>query len=143
MFKSLKSKIAILGAIVALAVPLGMPALANAQVTNLQGTVGSQGCSGSNLDVTSGSNTGCDTATAGGGIDTLLKNIINVFSIVVGLVAVIMIIVGGFRYIVSGGESSSVSGAKNAILFAIVGLVIVAIAQLIVHFVLAKSATLT
>ncbi len=131
-----------LGAVIALAMPLGFSAMANAQVTNLQGTVGTQGCSGTNFDITNASQTGCDTATAGGGVNQVLSRVINIFSLVVGLVAVVMIIIGGFRYIVSGGESSSVSGAKNAILFAIVGLVIVALAQLIVHFVLAKSANL-
>jgi len=116
----------------------GIAPIASAQV-NWQQTVGSQGCSGSSFDVTGATTYGCNTATAGGSLNVLIKNIINVFSIVVGLVAVVMIIVGGFRYIVSGGESGSVSGAKNAILYAIVGLVIVAVAQLIVHFVLAKA----
>ncbi len=68
----------------------------------------------------------------------LAKKIVNLLSIIVGVVAVIMIIVGGFRYITSGGESSNVSGAKNTLIYAIVGLVIVALAQFIVHFVLAN-----
>ena len=50
--------------------------------------------------------------------------------------AVMMIIVGGFRYITSGGASDSVSSAKNTIIYAIVGLVVVALAQFIVQFVL-------
>jgi hypothetical protein len=143
MFRSIKSKLTILGAVLALALPLGAVGVANAQIANLQNNVAGQGCTGSNFDLTNATQTGCDTQTAGTGINGILKNIINIFSLVVGLVAVIMIIIGGFRYIVSGGESSSVSGAKNAILFAIVGLVIVALAQLIVHFVLAKAATAT
>lgn len=66
----------------------------------------------------------------------IAKRIINLFSIVVGVVSVIMIIVGGFRYIISGGDSSSVQGAKNTILYAIVGLVIVVFAQVIIRFIL-------
>ena len=50
-----------------------------------------------------------------------------------------MIIVGGLRYITSGGESSNISGAKTTIIYALVGLVIVALAQFIVHFVLNKA----
>jgi hypothetical protein len=50
-----------------------------------------------------------------------------------------MILIGGFRYITSGGDSGNVSGAKNTILYAIVGLVIVALAQFIVRFVLSQS----
>jgi hypothetical protein len=66
----------------------------------------------------------------------LAKKVINIFSIVVGAVSVIMIIIGGFRYIISGGDSNGVQGAKNTILYAIVGLVIVLFAQIIVRFVL-------
>jgi hypothetical protein len=69
----------------------------------------------------------------------LVKKIINLLSAVVGILAVIMIIVAGFRYITSGGRDEAVKGAKNTILYAIVGLVVVALAQIIVHFVLAKT----
>lgn len=80
----------------------------------------------------------CGDSTTGNGTDLpgLAKKIVNLLSIVVGVVAVIMIIYGGFRYITSGGESSNVSGAKNTLIYAIVGLVIVALSQFIVHFVL-------
>lgn len=66
----------------------------------------------------------------------LVKRIINIFSVVVGAVSVIMIIIGGFRYIISGGDSTGVTGAKNTILYAIVGLIIVIFAQVIIRFVL-------
>jgi Flp pilus assembly pilin Flp len=65
--------------------------------------------------------------------------IINVFSWIIGAVSVIMIIYGGFRYITSGGDSNGVTAAKNTILYAIIGLVIVALAQIIVNFVLNKT----
>jgi uncharacterized membrane protein len=85
----------------------------------------------------------CNTNANASKLNTLIKNIINIFSILVGIVAVIMIIVGGFRYITSGGDSGNVTTAKNTILYAIVGLVIVALAQFIVRFVLEKSTNLT
>jgi cytochrome bd-type quinol oxidase subunit 2 len=71
-------------------------------------------------------------------INDLISDVINIFSLVVGVVAVIMIIIGGFRYITSGGDSNNVTAAKNTILYAIIGLVIVALAQFIVRFVLAR-----
>lgn len=71
-------------------------------------------------------------------VNSIITTVINVFSLVVGVVSVIMIIVGGFKYITSAGDSGGVSSAKNTILFAIVGLVIVALAQVIVRFVLGK-----
>ncbi len=80
----------------------------------------------------------CDTEDPNVAIDNIITTVINIFSLVVGVVSVIMIIVGGFKYITSGGESGGVTSAKNTILFAIVGLVIVALAQVIVRFVLGK-----
>lgn len=71
-----------------------------------------------------------------GSIDSLVRTIIDVFSWIVGVVSVIMIIYGGFRYVTSGGDSGKVSSAKNTILYAIIGLIIVALAQVIVLFVL-------
>ncbi len=96
---------------------------------------GSGGGSGNNISL--GSNCSRPNA-AGDRLEKLISNIINVISAIVGAVAVIMIIIGGFKYVTSGGDSNSVSGAKNTILYAIVGLVIVAFAQIIVRFVLQR-----
>ena len=76
-------------------------------------------------------------------INTLIADIVDIISVIVGIVAVIMIIYGGFRYITSGGDSGNVSNAKNTILYAIIGLIIVALAQFIVKFVLNTSNGLT
>jgi hypothetical protein len=54
---------------------------------------------------------------------------------IVGVVAVVMIIFGGFRYIISGGNASSVTAAKNTILYAIVGVIIALLSYAIVDFV--------
>lgn len=93
-------------------------------------------CAGANLDITTNCTTGVTDQAATEKINDLIAKIINLFSLVVGVVSVIMIIVGGFRYIISGGDSANVSSAKNTILYAIIGLVIVALAQTIVRFVL-------
>ncbi len=69
-------------------------------------------------------------------VNKTVGTVINIFSWIVGVAAVIMIIVGGFRYITSSGDSGNVSAAKNTILYAIIGLVVVAMAQIIVQFVL-------
>jgi hypothetical protein len=47
-----------------------------------------------------------------------------------------MLIWGGLRYVVSGGNSNSVTAAKNTILYAIVGLIIALFAYAIVNFVI-------
>jgi hypothetical protein len=71
-------------------------------------------------------------------IKTTIVNVINILSIVAGMAAVIMIVIGGFRYVVSAGDSGGVSAAKNTIIYAIVGLVVIAMAQAIVRFVIVR-----
>ena len=62
--------------------------------------------------------------------------ITNVILLIVGIVSVIMLIYGGLRYILSGGDSKKVTDAKNTILYAIIGLIISLLAYAIVNFVL-------
>lgn len=71
-------------------------------------------------------------------VNRIIRLIINIFSLIVGVIAVIMIIIGGLKYITSGGDSGNITGAKNTILYAIIGLVVVALSQIIVRFVLDK-----
>lgn len=75
----------------------------------------------------------------GAGLGKIISTIITVLSIVVGAVSVIMIIVGGFRYVISGGDSNATQGAKNTIMYALIGLVIVLFAQVIVRFVISNA----
>jgi len=86
-----------------------------------------------------GSNDACTRRPSGGiSLTHVVRVIVNILSIAVGIAAVIMIMVGGFRYITAGGDANNVSGAKNTIVYAIVGLVVVAMAQFIVQFVVDK-----
>lgn len=97
-------------------------------------------CSGA-ANLQFGGNDNCKTSggQAERKVNDLIADIINVFSVIVGIVAVIMIIYGGFRYIVSGGDSGNVTTAKNTILYAIIGLLIVAFAQFVVKFILGRA----
>lgn len=74
----------------------------------------------------------CDS----GGVANAAKTAVMILSYVAGIAAVIMIVVSGLKFLTSGGDSNAVSSAKNTLVYALVGLVIVAIAQVIVHFVL-------
>lgn len=72
----------------------------------------------------------------------IFKTITNVLLFILGAVSVIMIIIGGLRYVISGGNSSAVTSAKNTILYAIVGVVVALLAYAIINFVLTSfSAT--
>ena len=66
------------------------------------------------------------------------KQITNMILYIVGIVAVIMLIIGGIRYVVSGGDSKKVTDAKNTVLYAIIGLVIAVFAYAIVNFVISS-----
>lgn len=136
-----KIKKAFLGivAVVALMAPVALPSLAFAET---QDDINSSLCTGTNLSLDTSAP--CDAQTEGQTATTringLLTTIINIFSIIVGIVAVFMIIFGGLKYVTSGGDSGNVSSAKNTIIFALVGLVIVALAQFVVKYVLGKAA---
>lgn len=116
------------------AVTVSMPLTAHAQLFD---GAKDEACEGLNVDATQGADP-CN-GTSAGGVATILEVLLNLLSLAVGIVAVIMIIVGGFKYITSQGDSNSVNSAKNTLLYAVIGLVIVAFAQVIVRFVLARA----
>lgn len=109
--------------LISFASPLALPALAHAQSTETSIRDGI-------------SKTGPASTTD---VDGVIKTIINILSLIVGIIAVIMIIIGGLKYITSSGDSNNITSAKNTILYAIIGLIIVALAQVIVLFVLDKT----
>jgi cytochrome bd-type quinol oxidase subunit 2 len=136
MLKRFRKRIAMAAAALALvAVPALVPVAVSAQDS---ATSDPLKC-GTTLNVDSTS--GCDISQGTSGINSIITNIVNIFSIIVGIVSVIMIIYGGFRYVTSGGDSGNVSAAKNTIIYAVIGLVVVALAQFIVQFVLDKVTT--
>ena len=69
-------------------------------------------------------------------LQDIIAFVINVAFGLAGLVAVIYLIVGGFRYVTSGGNPDTVELAKGTILNAIIGLIVILIAFLIVQFIL-------
>jgi hypothetical protein len=91
-------------------------------------------CNGINqLDGTGGNK--CSNSGAGS-IHNIIVAVLNILSIIVGFVAVLMLVIAGLRFITAGGDSNAVAQARGTIIYAIVGLIIVASAQVIVHFVL-------
>ncbi len=66
----------------------------------------------------------------------LVSTLVNFLLFAVGALSVIMIMFGALRYVLSGGNSSAVTAAKNTILYAIIGLVLSFFAYAIVQFVM-------
>lgn len=79
--------------------------------------------------------TGLGIPEAGSLVDYLVK-IVNVGLALIGVIAAVYIIISGIRYILSGGDEGDAKKAKNGILFAVIGLVVVGLAAMIVNFVI-------
>jgi len=86
---------------------------------------------------TLGSGSDCQTTPANSvSLTHVIAVTVNVLSIAAGVAAVIMIMIGGFRYITSNGDSNTAKSARNTVLYSLIGIVIVVMAQIIVQFVL-------
>jgi len=70
------------------------------------------------------------------GTGGIITTITNTLLFIIGALSVIMLIIGGLRYVISGGNSTQVTAAKNTILYAIVGLVIAFLAFAAINFVI-------
>jgi hypothetical protein len=101
-------------------------------------------CSGSTGTIQSGADCAAGNESGNGqlfGNGSIFATITNTLLFLVGAISVIMLIYGGIRYTISGGDSSAVTAAKNTILYAIVGIIVALLAYAIVNFVLAKLGT--
>ena len=68
----------------------------------------------------------------------LITTITQLIVLITGAVSVVMIIIGGLRYVLSSGDSKGVHSAKDTILYSLIGLVVAIFSQVIVSFVLSK-----
>jgi cytochrome bd-type quinol oxidase subunit 2 len=69
-------------------------------------------------------------------VKSTLETMLDLLSMVAGIIAVIMIIVAGTKFITSQGDSGKVASARSSIIYALVGLIIVILAQTIIYFVI-------
>ncbi len=65
-----------------------------------------------------------------------LRNVVNLLLYVAGIIAVVIIVIAGFRFVTSNGDAAQVSKAKNTIIYALVGLVVAVMSYAIVNFIL-------
>lgn len=92
-------------------------------------------------NITGGVQSGADCAKGSNvptSLDVQIQNVTNLLLTAIGIIAVIMVIIGGIRYAVSGGDENGTRAAKDTILYAIIGLVVALLAYAIVNFVLTK-----
>ena len=122
-----------------------VPALGSSAVAATGGIQSNlcQGSSSASGDSQGKCNSKTSTANVTSGIQKIAKSVVTIFSIIVGAVSVVMLIYGGLRYITSGGATEKVGDAKKTIIYAIVGLVVVALAQVIVNVAISATTTAT
>lgn len=72
------------------------------------------------------------------GYNNIFVRIVQTVVIITGAISVIMILIGGLRYILSAGDPGATKGAKDTILYAVIGLVVVVFGQVIIAFVLSR-----
>jgi hypothetical protein len=77
----------------------------------------------------------CAGGNGAGAVNHAVATAVTILSYIAGVAAVIMVIVGGIRYITSGGDSNNISSAKNTVIYALIGLVVALLARTIVAFV--------
>ncbi len=109
------------------------------------------------VDVFGGSDGACTQANTTGEVPEICKDTVNatgenpivgpsgivtkglqVLVIVIGIIAVVMLVISGLRLIMSGGDPKNAASARDGILYAGIGIVVVVTAQLLINFVLTK-----
>ena len=117
----------------------GIVAFALVATVSLAGDVTvSAACDPYNLSITSGADCARGNQQPSelfGGDNSIFRRVTNVLLFLVGAISVIMLIIGGIRYVISGGDQAQVTAAKNTILYAIVGIVVAFLAYAAVNFV--------
>ena len=122
--------------LVGLFVPTSVHAAVNdpfQTVCSDSGNAGSTVCQEQNK--TQGQTTTSNSLYGPKGIVTITANLL---SILIGIIAVVMVMIAGLKFITSQGDSGNIASARNTALYAVIGLIVVALAQSIVIFVLAK-----
>lgn len=119
----------ILGVLLVLMSPFYLPAAAGAQVPTESKNAACEGLGAGN----------CDTGTTGGVISGLVGTVVNILSWIVGILSVIMVIVGGLKFIVSNGDANGIKSARNTVIYALIGLAVALLAQVMVRFVIHRT----
>ena len=126
-----KFKLTLASMVLAVSTLVGVATLAPAPVSAV--TPEQSACEGSG-GTWSGGNCTQGTRTVTGTI----KSVGNILVFLTGAISVLMIIIGGVRYALSGGDQGTITSAKNTILYAIIGVIISVAAYAIVNFVLSN-----
>lgn len=121
----------ILAALVVAAAVLMFPAVVTAAVDPFQDICSNGG----------GGSTACASRSTTNplvGPNGVIVRITSILAIVAGIIAVIFIVWAGIKYVTSNGDSAKISSAKSTIIYALIGLVVAALARPLINFVLGR-----
>lgn len=130
MFRTTWARIAI---VLSLICGLLLPAAAYAATDPFQDACSG---SGSTSSVCTGKNNGASDPLTG--TNGTLKKVTNILAVIAGIMAVIFMILGGIKYITSAGDPAEISKAKNSIIYALVGIIVIVLARSLIGWVLSK-----
>ena len=82
-----------------------------------------------------GVNYGRNAGLGTGDVRNVVISLINVLLGILGVVALIIILIGGFRWMTSGGNEETIAGARRTIAAGIIGLIIIFVAYAITVFI--------
>jgi len=68
----------------------------------------------------------------------ILVKAVQIVTTIVGIASVVMVVVGGFKYVLSNGDAGQIASAKNTILYALIGMVVAGLSSAIISFVISK-----
>lgn len=128
----MRQKLAIIiTSVLAMMAPFLMPAVVYAQTAASEAI-----CEG----VNDGSGaTSCTDTTSGTAVSNVIKGAIRIFQAIIGIISVFTILLAGMNYITSGGDAGKTKTARERIMYAVIGLVIVGLAEIIVQFALNRA----
>lgn len=132
-----------IGAVILMATIFMSPAMAPASLAADPSSIGKKVCEIEGNERLAGCESGdqkldraAGSSTAGGGY---LESLVNVFTFIAGLIAMIFILVGGIRYITSTGDAGRIKQAKDTLMYAVIGLIVVGLARVIIGFIIGAS----
>ncbi len=112
-----------IGLVGLIALPVGAATTEESLCTGAGGTYSAGGCNAQGTQKV-------------GSVGDLISNVTNIILFITGAIAVIMIIVGGIRYVVSGGDGKAATDARNTVVYAAVGLIVAFLSWGAVQFVI-------
>ena len=86
--------------------------------------------------------TSCSAGSANNPVNNVAQNIVTSLSYAIGVVALIVILISGFNFITSSGNSTKIESAKKQLFYAIIGLALAAVAQIVVRLIFNSSASI-